>query len=424
MGIVPENEYTIGCECAGYIKRIAPALQTHLQVGDRVAAMASGTYANRVQCPHRRVHRIRESLSYDEAATIPLVYLTAIYSLYHLGNLQAGQSVLIHSAAGGVGLAAIQLAQYKKCDIFVTVSTEKKRQFLAHTFGLPENRMFTSRSARFAEEIRRETNGRGVDIILNSLTGDLLDESWRLTADGGTMVEIGKRDIVDRNSLSMEPFDRNCSFRAVDLSYTRTITNELVGNLLGEIFDLVNSGHVRPIHPITRYPFDQVISALSYMRSGKHMGKIIISSVQEATDLQLPIRSAVPMLNLDPEAAYIIVGGLRGLGGSLAVYLAQHGARYIVSISRSRVHDSASARVHANCDTYGCEVVEAKGDIGDLDFVRRVFRSIQPRRVAGLIQGAMILRVCYAHVLSLCFRWSLQLITLSPGQPLRDHDPR
>ncbi|KAK4868058.1 hypothetical protein LT330_007256 [Penicillium expansum] len=374
MGIVPENEYTIGCECAGYIKRIAPALQTHLQ------------------CPHRRVHRIRESLSYDEAATIPLVYLTAIYSLYHLGNLQAGQSVLIHSAAGGVGLAAIQLAQYKKCDIFVTVSTEKKRQFLAHTFGLPENRMFTSRSARFAEEIRRETNGRGVDIILNSLTGDLLDESWRLTADGGTMVEIGKRDIVDRNSLSMEPFDRNCSFRAVDLSYTRTITNELVGNLLGEIFDLVNSGHVRPIHPITRYPFDQVISALSYMRSGKHMGKIIISSVQEATDLQLPIRSAVPMLNLDPEAAYIIVGGLRGLGGSLAVYLAQHGARYIVSISRSRVHDSASARVHANCDTYGCEVVEAKGDIGDLDFVRRVFRSIQPRRVAGLIQGAMILR--------------------------------
>jgi NADPH:quinone reductase-like Zn-dependent oxidoreductase len=91
MGIVPENEYTIGCECAGYIKRIAPGLDTHLKVGDRVAAMRSGTYVNRVQCPHERVHVIPESLSYEEAATIPLVYLTAIYALYYLGNLKEGQ---------------------------------------------------------------------------------------------------------------------------------------------------------------------------------------------------------------------------------------------------------------------------------------------------------------------------------------------
>ncbi|CAI7649211.1 unnamed protein product [Penicillium glandicola] len=392
IGIVPENEHTIGCECAGYIKRIAPGLQTDLQVGDRVAAMRSGTYTNRVQCPFERVHRIPDSMSYDEASTIPLVYLTAIYSLYHLGNLQAGQSVLIHSAAGGVGLAAIQLAQHKKCDVFVTVGTEAKRQFLARTFSLPENRMFSSRSTRFAEEIRRETNGRGVNVILNSLTGELLDESWRLTADGGIMVEIGKRDIVDRNSLAMEPFDRNCSFRAVDLSYTREITNELIGNLLHEIFDLVNGGHVGPIYPITRYPFEEVIPALSYMRSGKHMGKIVISGPTEGTDLNLPIRPAVPTLQLDSAAAYLIVGGLRGLCGSLAVYLARQGARCIISISRSGIQDPASARVHANCAAYGCEIVEAKGDVGDLDFVRQVFRSIQPRRVAGLIQGAMVLR--------------------------------
>ncbi|KAJ5936907.1 Acyl transferase/acyl hydrolase/lysophospholipase [Penicillium verhagenii] len=359
---------------------------------DRVAAMRSGTYANRVQCPFERVHRIPDSMSYDEASTIPLVYLTAIYSLYHLGNLQAGQSVLIHSAAGGVGLAAIQLAQHKKCDVFVTVGTEAKRQFLARTFNIPENRMFSSRSTRFAEEIRRETDGRGVDVILNSLTGELLDESWRLTADGGIMVEIGKRDIVDRNSLAMEPFDRNCSFRAVDLSYTREITNELIGNLLGEIFDLINGGHVGPINPITRYPFEEVIPALSYMRSGKHMGKIVISGPTEGTDLKLPIRPAVPTLRLDPAAAYLIVGGLRGLCGSLAVYLARQGARCIISISRSGIQDPASARAHTNCAAYGCEIVEAKGDVADLDFVQKVFRSIQPRRVAGLIQGAMVLR--------------------------------
>ena len=112
--------------------------------------------------------------------------------------------------------------------IFVSVSTDDKREYLAKTFGIPEDRMFNSRNTRFASEIRRVTGGRGIDLILNSLTGELLDESWRLTADGGTMVEIGKRDIVDRNTLAMEPFDRNCSFRAVDLSYTREITNELI----------------------------------------------------------------------------------------------------------------------------------------------------------------------------------------------------
>ena len=116
--------------------------------------------------------------------------------------------------------------------VFVTVGTDDKREFLANNFGIPQNRMFSSRNTKFAEEIRRETGGRGVDVILNSLIGELLDESWRLTADGGIMVEIGKRDIVDRNTLAMEPFDRNCSFRAVDLSYTKEISNELIGRFV------------------------------------------------------------------------------------------------------------------------------------------------------------------------------------------------
>lgn len=252
--------------------------------------------------------------------------------------------------------------------------------------------MFNSRNTKFAEDIRRETNGRGVDVILNSLIGELLDESWRLTADGGVMVEIGKRDIVDRNTLAMEPFDRNCSFRAVDLSYTKEISNELIGQLMREIFELVNAGHVGPIHPITTYGFDQVIPALSYMRRGKHIGKIVIYS-GEKEDVQLPIKPAVRKLQLDPNAAYLIVGGLKGLCGSLAVHMARHGARHIITVSRSGIDDDASVRIVENCAAYGCKIVEAKGDAGDLEFVKRVFKSARPQRVAGLIQGAMVLRV-------------------------------
>ena len=406
MGIVPENEYTIGCECSGYIKRIAPGLKTDFKIGDRVAAMRSGTYVNRVQCPFERVHVIPDSMSFEDAATIPLVYLTAIYSLYYLGNLKEGQSVLIHSAAGGVGIAAIQLAQYKKCDIFVTVGTDDKREFLARKFGIPENRMFNSRTPKFAEDIRRETNGRGVDVILNSLVGELLDESWRLIADVGTMVEIGKRDIVDRNTLAMEPFDRNCSFRAVDLSYTKELSNQLIGKLMVEIFDLVNGGHIGPIHPVTIYGFDQVIAALSHIRRGQHIGKIVISS-GEQQEVQLPIRPAIRELQLNPDAAYLIVGGLKGLCGSLAVHLARHGARHLIVVSRSGVDDEASARIIKNCSAYECKVSATNGDVGDLAFVKRVFKSAHPRKVAGLIQGAMVLRVsvlsafvCTIHLLT------------------------
>lgn len=129
------------------------------------------------------------------------------------------------------------------------MSSEEKRKYLADTFGIPRNRMFSSRNTRFAEQIRRETGGRGVDVILNSLIGELLDESWRLTADGGVMVEIGKRDIVDRNTLAMEPFDRNCSFRAVDLSYTREISDQLIGKYAAPIPSSICSSEANKLLP-------------------------------------------------------------------------------------------------------------------------------------------------------------------------------
>ncbi|ROW17236.1 hypothetical protein VPNG_01222 [Cytospora leucostoma] len=220
MGIVPEDEHMIGCECAGYVRRVGPGV-TGFKVGDRVVAQTNGTYVNHLQVVTDRVYAIPESMSFEDAATIPLVYLTAIYSLCHLGDLQEGQTVLIHSVAGGVGTAAIQPAQHKECD-----------------FGIPANRLFFSGDTHFAEEIRRETNGRGIDVLLNPLVGELLDESWRLTADGGMVVEISGCDIVDRNTLAMEPFDRSCSLRAVDLSYVGQINHSLTGSAAkGDVTD-------------------------------------------------------------------------------------------------------------------------------------------------------------------------------------------
>ena len=226
MGIVPENEHLLGLEGAGIVRRVGKRAGNY-KVGDRVAVIRNGTFANRIQVPTERTHLIPDSLTFEEAATIPLVYLTSLYSLSHVGNLKKGQSVLIHSASGGIGISCIQLAQYFEAEIYVTIGSEEKRNFLKETFGIPHDRMFSSRTTRFASQIMQATQGKGIDIIMNSLTGDLLDESWRICADGGTMIEIGKKDIVDRNHLSMEPFDRNCSFRPVDFSH-KQITDTLI----------------------------------------------------------------------------------------------------------------------------------------------------------------------------------------------------
>ncbi|KAI1271763.1 hypothetical protein F5Y07DRAFT_329734 [Xylaria sp. FL0933] len=391
MGIVPDDEYSLGVECSGVVRGLGPGV-TKFMVGDRVCMLKSGAYANRVRVAVDRCHRVPAWMTFEEAATIPSVYLCSLYAMYHLGALKEGQSVLIHSAAGGVGIACIELALHRKAEIFVTVGTEEKRQFLKSKYGISENRMFSSRTTKFATEIMKATKGRGMNVIINSLTGELLDASWRIMADGGNMVEIGKRDILDRNTLAMEPFDRNCSFRAVDMSYTKHVDDQLVARLFDELFVLIDAGHIKPIHPITTFGFDKVADALSYIRSGRHLGKIVVSNVGSGQeDVRLPVRPAARALRLNSNVSYLVVGGLRGACGTLAIHLAQHGAKKIIVNSRSGIGDKASARIIASCNAYECEVTEARGDITDMSFVRGLFESASPR-IAGIIQGAMLLR--------------------------------
>lgn len=217
MGIIPENEHLLGLDGAGIVTRVGPGV-TDRHVGQRVAVLERGTLANRVITPREYTMTIPDSMSFEEGATMPLVFVTSMESLFGLANLREGQKVLIHSAAGGIGISSIQLCKYKGCEVFATVGSDDKRQFLKDSFDIPDDHIFSSRSTKFAKQILAATNGYGVDVILNSLTGELLEESWRIIATAGTMVEIGKQDILERRSLPMEPFGRNASFRALDLS--------------------------------------------------------------------------------------------------------------------------------------------------------------------------------------------------------------
>lgn len=197
----------------------------------------------------------------------------------------------------------------RRFQLYVTVGTEEKRKFLTETFGLSPKRIFSSRSTAFAPMLMSATNGKGVDVILNSLPGDMLDASWRCIADNGTFVEIGKRDMLDRNSLSMEPFCRNASYRAIDMSHdsiswatraryssllstdSKEMNGDISSRLLSQTFKLIGEGHIKPISPRKVFSFGDVVDAFRYMRGGSHIGKIVISDSPDRS-VQVPVRSA------------------------------------------------------------------------------------------------------------------------------------
>ena len=273
--------------------------------------------------------------------------------------------------------------------IYATVGSDKKRRFLTESFNIPPENIYSSRNEDFAHHVMKATDGRGVDVILNFLTGNLLDESWRCIADRGVLLEIGKKDMLERNSLSMEPFCRNASYRALDMSHP-SITRPMVASLLSRMFQMLKNGHIAPISPTTVFSFTDIPSAFRYMRGGSHMGKIVISD-GATPDVQVSARAAPRVLSLREDVNYLLVGGLKGLCGSLAVYLARNGARSLTVVSRSGYGDEKSRAVLQDLEALGAHVDLVQGDVANLHDVRHAFdQSTKP--IAGIIQGAMVLR--------------------------------
>ncbi|KAK2024963.1 putative polyketide synthase [Colletotrichum zoysiae] len=427
MGFVPANEHLFGLECAGVITQIGRDV-TNVKPGDRVFMLRrdGGCFANRVRNVWQSVHVIPDWMSYEDATTLGSAPHTAVYGLIFMAGLQKGQSVLIHSASGGVGLAAIALCKYIGAEMYVTVGSEAKREFLEQNYGIPRSRMFSSRSTAFAAELMRATNGRGVDVCLNSLTGDMLHESWRCIAEKGTLIEIGKKDMLDRNSLSMEPFDRNCSYRGLDMS-RKSITDDMTKEIGDYLMELVRQGHFAPLHICKVFPFQETAEAFRYIQRGKHIGKVVIS-FEESGRLKVPYRPAATQLKLRSDRSYFIAGGFKGLNGSLAVFLARNGAKNIVAMARSAPDDERTRKIIWDCNSLGCSVEFTQGDIGDISNVRRAF-SDASLPVAGVIQGAMVLRDrMFGTMTAQEFRepiapkyngtWNLHKVSLEQKQPL------
>ncbi|KAF3934990.1 hypothetical protein ABW20_dc0100217 [Dactylellina cionopaga] len=216
-GRVDTKEATCVLEFSGIVEKIGSNV-TNLSAGDRVYVMAPSNFRTSEVVPNWACQKLLDTEDLGLICTVPFVYATALYALQNKAALQNGETVLIHSGAGGIGLAAIQLAQLAGAEIFTTVSTEEKKSYLIQKFGLKPENIFSSRNTSFETSLMAATGGRGVDVVLNSLTGDLLHTSWRCCGAFGRFVDIGKKDLTECGRLEMEQFLKNVTYTAFDLS--------------------------------------------------------------------------------------------------------------------------------------------------------------------------------------------------------------
>jgi emericellamide synthase (highly reducing iterative type I polyketide synthase) len=245
-------------------------------VYDRVCALYSRSYTNYPVVHGHCACVVPDTMSFEEAAALPIVWTTVYYSLVDMGRLRRGDKVLIHAGAGAVGQAAIILAQHINAEIFTTVGSTAKRELLQHTYGIPADHIFSSRSTAFAEGIRRLTGGYGVDVVLNSLSGEVFRESCSLVAPFGRFVEIGRKDLMDDALMPMEFLLRNVTFAYVDLAAIIVQNKPLAGRLLQSVVDLAAAGAIRPV-TLTSMPIDQIETAFRLIQAGKHVGKVILT---------------------------------------------------------------------------------------------------------------------------------------------------
>ncbi|KAG8531294.1 Type I Iterative PKS [Bacidia gigantensis] len=405
MGQIPDD--LLGFEASGIVTRCGRDV-TQFKAGDKVCALGHGAHRTVFRNKAIFCQKIPENLSFEEAATIPLVHCTSHHALMDVAHARSGQSILIHAAAGGVGQSAIQLAKYLDLEIFATVGSPEKRDLLERSYGIKSDHIFNSRDTSFAKGVMRMTKGKGVDIILNSLSGESLRLSWECIANFGTFVEIGMKDILVNTGLDMQPFSRGATFSFFNIKHIMTDNPIVVATLMQSIFDNIRDGIVQPVSPVKTYQISDVESAFRLLQTGRHQGKIALQ--WESTSPTPVLRRQNQPLHLRPDATYVLVGGLGGLGRSLTHLLVDSGAKHLSILSRSGPSSKAAQALIAEMKNTDVQISIHKCDIACWDEISRAFQQITSSMppIKGAFQCAMVLQDRLFETMS-HFEWSTSL---------------
>ncbi|MEV4434433.1 type I polyketide synthase [Streptomyces sp. NPDC049585] len=348
LGMYPGEAGLLGGEAAGTVVETGPGV-TGLRPGDRVMGMVAGGFGPLAVADHRVLARVPDGWTAQQAASVPLVFLTALYALKDLAGLQAGQRILVHAGAGGVGMAAVQLARHLGAEVFATASEGKWDTLRA--LGVADDHIASSRTTDFEERFREVTGGRGVDVVLNALAGEFVDASLRLTAPGGRFLEMGKTDIRDAHDLT------GVHYRAFDLAEAGP---DRIAGLLAELLGLFAEGALHPL-PVTTWDVRRAREAFRHMSQARHTGKIVLTMPRA----------------WDPEGTVLITGGTGGLGARLARHLVtERGVKHLLLLSRRGADAPGAADLHTELTGLGAEVTVAACDVADRDALAAVLAGI------------------------------------------------
>ncbi len=372
LGIHNASDIPLGFECAGTIVAVGAEV-TNYKVGDNVIALADGSLASFVIVPVENIAHKPEKLSFEEAATIPVAFSTAYYALHHLANIKATDRVLIHAAAGGVGQAAVQLAKRAGAEIFGTAS-QPKWDYLK---SMGVSHVMNSRTTEFADNINNLTNGLGVDIVVNSLSGEFIEKSFDIIAENGRFIELGKMDIWDDQQV--QAHSPGVSYFPFDFRDEYLADPDLVPTIWDKLVIAFNEGSLKPL-PHTIFPIQDVVEAFRFMQQAKHVGKIVLSMPEVNSN----------KTEIHQDGSYLITGGLGGLGLKVANWLIDQGAQHLILTGRQGTNSTQAQTAVQEMRQRGANVLVVKADVSKLDDVTHLLEKC-PNSLRGIFHAAGVL---------------------------------
>ncbi|RWL88757.1 MAG: SDR family NAD(P)-dependent oxidoreductase [Mesorhizobium sp.] len=391
-GILPdelENDdaywRNLGLEFSGTVRRVGPGV-SNLRPGDRIMGMGKGYLRRFAKVRADYVMRVPDRLELVEAATLPTAFLTAHYALNHVARLARGETALIHLASGGVGLAAVQVARDRGAKLFGTAGSEQKRAFLS---ALDLDKVMNSRSLDFADEVRAATQGRGVDVVLNALSGSGIDKSLECLAPFGRMIEIGKRDLAEDKPIGLRSLYRNNAYSVIDLSTLPIEKPDLFRQLLREVEAKIAAGTYKPLKA-TRFPASSVAEAMRMLSRAQHIGKVVVTFDESVIDVELDLQRE---FELSARGSYLVTGGLKGFGVAVADWLSRSGGGTLILANRSGVPDAEASDAIKLMEQRGTRIVCTKLDVSDATAVDKLIGQYASgeNRLRGIVHGAAVI---------------------------------
>ncbi|MEQ8790735.1 MAG: amino acid adenylation domain-containing protein [Pirellulaceae bacterium] len=369
MGLYPgikDKVVPLGIECSGVVTAVGEGVK-RFGVGDEVLGVAPYSFASHARTAEFALVPKPASINDADACTIPITFLTAYYALVRLAQLQPGERFLIHAGAGGVGLAAIQIAQQIGAEIFATAGSDEKRQFL-RDLGVPH--VMNSRSLDFADEIQEITGRRGVDVVLNSLPGEAIDKSLASLAAYGRFCEIGKTDIYMNRKIGLLPFQDNLSYFAIDLDRMLRQRPDYMQGMFTEMMQHFESGAYRPLN-YKAFPIEDTVGAFRYMAQRKNIGKVVVTLEQRQREVEADSNRK----QIRGDGAYLITGGLGALGLEVARWLTEKGAGSVALMSRGEPNERQREAID-QLKVGGAKVSVVRGDVTDLASLTTALASL------------------------------------------------